>query len=365
MYILKEILEKNSWQSSWKLLWNNFIINNFKFYSFLNSWEWWEFNKAQWNKVFKFWIYNQKSDLIWVFMMILHKAKRWTYLFCPHWPQILENENYFEVLEKLKPELERVAKENNVDFLRLNSVSLNTKENFSNYKKIWFKDAPMHVHAEDTHLLDLDKNEEEMMANLRKTTRYMINRARKEWVKITNYSKEDWNFEEWLKCLIDMHIAHSNRLNWKHKYSAFSEKYIRGLFEIFDEKDLSLISASYMWQIEAILMTIKFWETCVYYISASDIKNPKFSPSYLLQWEAIMKAKNDWCKIYNFWWISPDWNPKHPIQWVTLFKRGFWWYDYSLSHAKDLVFNKMKYSINYLVESFRRLKRGYYYKKPE
>jgi len=31
----------------------------------------------------------------------------------------------------------------------------------------------------------------------------------------------------------------------------------------------------------------------VYYIAASDVKNPKFSPNYLCQWEAIKQAKAD------------------------------------------------------------------------
>jgi hypothetical protein len=39
MYFLKEILDKT--------FWNNFVIKNFKFYSFLNSWEWLEFQKKE------------------------------------------------------------------------------------------------------------------------------------------------------------------------------------------------------------------------------------------------------------------------------------------------------------------------------
>jgi len=38
----------------------------------------------------------------------------------------------------------------------------------------------MHVHAENTNLLDLKKSEEQLLASLRKTTRYLINRAKKE-----------------------------------------------------------------------------------------------------------------------------------------------------------------------------------------
>ena len=48
-------------------------------------------------------------------------------------------------------------------------------------------------------------------------------------------------------------------------------------------------------------MTIKFNETCNYYIAASDIKHKKFSPNYLAQRTAIKQAKEDGAKIYNFW----------------------------------------------------------------
>ena len=111
-------------------------------------------------------------------------------------------------------------------------------------------------------------------------------------------------------------------------------------------------------------MTIKFWKTCVYYIAAANIRHPKFSPNYLCQWEAIKKAKKDECSIYNFWWISPDDNPKHPIAWVTKFKRKFAWYDYSLLHTQDLVLSP-KYWFNWIIETARRINRWYYYKKPE
>jgi lipid II:glycine glycyltransferase (peptidoglycan interpeptide bridge formation enzyme) len=42
----------------------------------------------------------------------------------------------------------------------------------------------MHEHAEDTHLLDLNKTEEELLANMKKKDRYYINRAIKEGVEI-------------------------------------------------------------------------------------------------------------------------------------------------------------------------------------
>jgi lipid II:glycine glycyltransferase (peptidoglycan interpeptide bridge formation enzyme) len=156
-----------------------------------------------------------------------------------------------------------------------------------------------------------------------------------------------------------MHIEHSKKV-WYHP---FKKDFIEKLYDTFWD-NITTISTRFNNHIESILMTIKFWNTCVYYIATSDIKSQKFSPNYLCQWEAIKQAKQDWCSIYNFWGVSPDNNPKHPIAWVSKFKRKFAWYDYSLLHAQDLVLSP-KYYINWWIETFRRIKRGYYYKKPE
>lgn len=348
MYILKEILDKKSW--------NSFIISwKFEFYSFLQSWEWWEFQKLSWKEIIRYWIF-QNEDLIWIFLVLKVRAKRWNYYFVPHWPLI--SWNYFEVLKNIINELKVVAKIDKMNFIRFNSAVENTIQNKKSFKKLWFCNAPMHEHAEDTHILNLSESEEELLQNIKKKDRYYINRAIKEWVTI-RIDNNDGHIDE----LIKMHHSHATRTNWKKTYSAFSTNFIKNLYKVFGD-NISTISASYDWKIESILMTIKFWKTCVYYVAASDIKHPKFSPNYLCQWEAIKKAKQDWCLTYNFWWVSPDDNPKHPIAWVTKFKRKFSWYDYSLLHAQDLVLSP-KYYFNWLIETLRRLKRGYYYKKPK
>jgi len=297
-----------------------------------------------------------EGSLIGVVQIILVKARRGSYLFIPHWPLI--NWDFFSIFKEILPELKKLAKQNKCSFIRFNSSVQNTISNKDNFKKLGFINAPMHEHAEDTHLLDLSKLEEELLNNIKKKDRYYINRAIKEWVQIRIDNKPDH-----IESLIKMHQNHANRNNWKNTYSAFSTDFVYNLYKSF-WNNISTISASFNWEIESILMTIKFWKTCTYYIAASNIKNPKFSPNYLCQWEAIKKAKADWALTYNFWWVSPDNNPKHPIAWVTKFKRKFAGYDYSLLHAQDLVLSP-RYYINWLIERFRRYKRGYYYKKPD
>lgn len=347
MYKILEIRDKD--------IWNNFVENNdFEFYSFLSSWEWWELQIILWKKVIRFWIYDIKNNLIGLLPFIKNVAKRWTYLFAPHTPLIIKNIDFFEVLNSINDILKQFAKNEKADFIRFNSPIKNTIKNKKLFDSLWFINAPMHEHAEDTHILDLKPSEDVLLANMKKEDRYYINRAVKEGVEIVF-----WNTKEQIDILTSMHIEHSKKI-WYHP---FSSDFINNLYIVFWD-NIRTISARYNWNVESILMTIKFWKTCVYYIATSDIKSPKFSPNYLCQWEAIKSAKNAWCETYNFWWVSPDNNPKHPIAWVSKFKRKFSGYDYSLLHAQDLPITK-KYWINFLIENIRRIKRWYYYKKPE
>ena len=349
-----------------KKTWNEFIEKNeFDFCSFLSSWEWTLVQESLWKEVLKYWIYD-KEKLIWLLPLIVNKAKRWTYLFAPHSPIIAKNnfkeliesvwgeQYFFEVLVWIIDELKNIWKKYKANFIRFNSPIKNTVENKLLFKALKFIDAPMHEHAEDTHLLDLTKTEEELLQNIKKKDRYYINRAIKEGVEVVK-----WNTPEQIKILWDMHLEHSKKVG----YHPFSKKFIDNLYEIFGD-NITTISTRFEWKVESILMTIRFWKTCVYYIATSDVIHHKFSPNYLCQWEAIKQAKADWCEIYNFWWVSPDDNPNHPIAGVTKFKRKFAGYDYSLLHAQDLVISP-KYWFNWIIETIRRKKRGYYYKKPE
>ncbi len=346
MYNLTKITDKNTW--------NNFVLeNNFEFYSFLSSWEWGEFQEKSGKEVLKYGIYLDE-ELIWILPLIVNRAKRGSYLFSPHTPLILERLDFFDIMQEILEELKQIWKENKADFIRFNSPIKNTWDNKESFEKLGFRNAPMHEHAEDTHLLCLEKSEQDLLLSIKKKDRYYINRAIKEWVEVVK-----WNTTEQKEILATMHLEHSKKVG----YHPFSQKFIDYLYEVFWDS-ITTISTRYEGKVESILMTIRFWKTCVYYIAASDVKHHKFSPNYLCQWEAIKQAKADGCEVYNFWGVSPDSNPEHPIAGVTKFKRKFAGYDYSLLHAQDLVLSP-KYWFNWIVETVRRKKRGYYYKKPE
>lgn len=344
---------------------NDFIVENFSFYTFWSSREAWEFHSLEWSEVYRYCIYekqdvsdnSKKKELVGLIQLIKVDAKRGSFFLSQHGPLI--KKDYFTVLKNIMPEVQKIARNHNASFLRINGLTKNTRKNYHEYKNIWFRYSPLHVSAEEMHLLYLDPREEQLKANMRKTTRYMINRGIKEWVvvKKSNEAKR-------IKAFVELHHKHAARTNGKRQYHAYSHSYITNLFKAFDQTQIHLFDASYNDQVEATVISIEFGKHAAYYLWASDIKHPKFSPAYAAQWAAITHAKKAGCSAYNFWWVAPDENKKHPLYGVWLFKRGFWWKDYFLTHAHDYVFSR-KYWITFFIETLRRYKRGYYYPKPQ
>ena len=114
--ILKEIDNKE--------LWNKFIINlNPEFYSFLQSWEWWELQEKLWKKIVRLWIHNQDKELIWVMLVLKNYAKRGNYYFVPHWPII--KWDIKESISRIITELKQIAKKDKMSFIRFNSTLKN------------------------------------------------------------------------------------------------------------------------------------------------------------------------------------------------------------------------------------------------
>ena len=336
-----------------KKVWNDFVVAQ-NFYTFLQSFEWGEFQSLLGHKILRLG-FCDNDELAGVAQVFKIKAKRGVFYLCPHGPLISSKIQAAEVFQNLTAYLKKAGQAEQVDFIRLNTLLLNTSANQFLLKKQGYKFAPMHQHAETTWLLDVSLSQEQLLAQMRKTTRYLINRGEKEGVEV----KKEISPEA-IKKFISLHQAHSQA----NHYEAFSADYLQKLFQVFDHNQISLKFACYKGIVEAASIIIYFGKTAAYYLAASKILHPQFSPAYLLQWESIKEAKAQGCMSYNFWGVSPDDNPKHPIYGVSNFKKGFGGELVDFLHAQDYPLTS-KYYLNWLVESLRRIKRGYYYLKPK
>lgn len=342
---IREITNKEEWEG--------FLLQCTE-KTFLQSWNWGEFNIRTGGKIWRLGVYNGER-LIGVSLVIKVSAKRGTFLFIPHGPVVIESapeKDKKEILELILLNLEGVAKEEKANFIRVSPIFLENEENMNIFADLGFRAAPMHASAyEATWKLDLYPSEDELLKNMRKTTRYLIKKASEN----ADISIEKTAGAEKLGIYHEL----NKKVAKRQKFVPFSDKSIKTEFEVFSEdKSILFLFGKYKGEIAAGAMVI-FWSGIAFYHQAASIGEfSKFSIPYLLQWEAIKEAKKRNCVTYDFWgFTDPEKFPKHPWAGPTLFKMGFGGYDRSFVQTQDFAIS-WKYWANYMIESLRKFKRG-------
>jgi len=334
-----------------KEIWENFLLEC-KEKTFLDSWNWGEFQKSLGNKIWRIGIF-ENENLLGLALVVKIEAKRGKFLFIPHGPnlKIEDKEKKLKLLRVLRDELERIAKSEDCDFIRISPIFKKTKENEEIFSILGFKNAPIFIHPEITWELNIEKSEEDILAGMRKTTRYLIKKAQKE--QLLTIREE--NSLEGVSLFNKIYLETKERQH----FVPFSLEYLQKEFLAFkDEGQISILLGDYKGEIIAGGIFI-FWQNLAFYHhGASSRKYSKIPTSYLLLWEAIKKAKQKGCKVFNFWGIAPTDSPKHPWAGLTLFKIGFGGEKKEYVKTKDLPLKK-KYWINYIVETLRKWKRRY------
>jgi peptidoglycan pentaglycine glycine transferase (the first glycine) len=320
--------------------------------TFLQSWNWGEFNKATGEKIWRVGIF--ENDLpVAILLVIRINAKRGSFLFVPQGP-IIQNEKVKMKNEKLWNTffeyLKQLGKQEKVDFIRISPILENTQENLRIFKNAGFRNAPLHMmHPELTWLLDITKTEDELMKGMRKTHRNLIRRAEKDGVKIIRSIDEKYT-----KAFYDIHMETVSR----HKFIPFSYDYIKGEIDAFKTDDqIGIFSAEYNGKIISSAIIVFYGHEAFYHHGASSSEYSKIPASYLALWEAIKEAKERGCRIFNFYGIVED-KPKHPWSGLSKFKQGFGGYKKEILHCQDFPLRK-KYALTCLVEKLRKFKRGY------
>jgi len=282
--------------------------------TFLQSWNWGEF----WQKTGKIWrlgIYGGDT-LIGVALIVKVQARRGTFLLIQHGP-VLKNFDS-EILQIFLRELKQIAKEEGASFVRMNPLWERTARNIGFLKEHGLRESPMHANAyEATWKLDLAPSEDELVVNMRKTTRYLMRQAQKN----SDIAVEKSNRIE----DVNRFAALTRQVARRQQFVPFSEEYIKNEFEVFaKDSQALLVFGKYKGEYVAGTLVI-FWSGVGFYHQAASLSEyAKLSIPYLVQWEAIKEAKRRGCKLYDFWgYVDPGKYPRHPWAGPTLFKMGF------------------------------------------
>lgn len=331
---IKEITDKEQWRE---------FFNELGSPSFLQSWEWGQLQEKMGYMTLRLGIY-KKEELIGIAQVIKIKAKRGNMLFIPHGPLIT---GQLDILPVLLLYLREIAKKEKYSFIRIAPIFEDNNNLRQMFKNLNFRIAPIYMHAERLWMLDITKDEETLIKEMRKTTRYSIRKAEKEGVVIEKQTGEKAVDSFW-----EIYEETADR----EGFIPFSKTFIKNEFDVFNETGNSLfLFGKVNNKIEASALIVFTKSTAFYHQGATT--HSKIPVSYLLQWEAIKEAKKRGCRLYNFWGtLQPGRTPKN---WggLSLFKQGFGGYQVDYVPTQDYIISP-KYYLSFLFEHYLKWRRG-------
>lgn len=335
-----------------KLRWENFLASQSP-NIFVQSWRYGEFFKNSGEDFFVLGI-EHNGNLVGGSLVVTTTARRGKFLYLPYGPIMnfaQKTEEGTLLFTEFCKKLKELAIKFNADFVRVSPFLEDSELMRQTFKREGFRAAPMHVLAENTWILDLSPSEEELFKSMRPTTRNLIRRGEREGVEIKMTQDE---------AAIDRLIALLQETAQRHKFVPFSKKYIMAEFDAFKENgEVQIFEAYFEGKMVSSAIIFFCGDTAVYRHSGSSTEKIKCQPSYFLQWKVIQEAKKRGLKCYNFWGIAPTGSsPKHPFAGITTFKTGFGGEQIDLLHCQDMPITR-KYWLNWLIETIRRLKRGF------
>ena len=96
-----------------------------------------------------------------------------------------------KVTEEAISKIKEAAKKNNCVFVRIRPQLTASSENLKLLEDLGLKKSPMHLAAEHTVMIDLTSSEEELLAKMRRQTRYEVRRADTLGIKVTKDNSEE------------------------------------------------------------------------------------------------------------------------------------------------------------------------------
>lgn len=279
-------------------------------------------------------------------LMVIRDAKRGRYLEIPCGP-LIDWSNKTAVKAAFE-RIARIAEREKCVFVRVRPQLLSTPKNIKILTDLGLKKSPMHLAAEHTVMIDLRKSTDELLADMRRQTRYEVRRSAKLKIEVEKYNSDEI-FREFHKVQADtakrQNFVPPNLKTLLAEKNAFGNN-----IDIYIAKTLEGSPIAYG-------MIIKTGKEGDYYEAASTELNRKLPGAYALLWQVMQDLKNEGYERFNLWGIAPAGQPNHRYAGVTTFKTGFGGEVVEYVPAHDMVINKLGYMKDLIVETARKKRR--------
>ena len=279
-------------------------------------------------------------------LMIVRNAKRGRYLEIPCGPLIDWSNK--KLVKKVFERIKEIAKAEKCVFVRIRPQLQCTKENLKLLAELGLSKSPMHLAAEHTTIIDLTKDEDQLLANMRRQTRYEVRRADKMGIVVECDNSE--------KLFKEFHRVQAKTA----KRQGFVPPSLDTLIaerEAFGDNAKIYVAKTAEGEKIAYGLVIKDGVEGDYYEAASTDLNRKLPGAYALLWKAMRDLKAEGYERFNLWGIAPANQPQHRYAKVTTFKMGFGGETVEFVPAHDLVISRVGYLKNLIVEKVRKKRR--------
>lgn len=279
-------------------------------------------------------------------LIILKPAKRGRYLEIPGGP-LLDWDKDKKTLKFFLEEVRKLAVEQKCVFVRMRPNIYDTPEREELAQELGLVKSPMHLHAEHTVMLDLTKTEDELLADMRRQTRYDVRRSAKLGIKV-DYDNSKEAFDDFY----DIQLKTAERQG----FIPSTRKFIQAQREAFGD-NARIYTASLDGTVLAKGLILLQKPEAIYHEAASTDEGRKLPGAHALQWQIIKDAKEMGLKRYNLFGIAPPNSPHHRYAGVTTFKCGFGGEQVTFMPAQDLPVKKLHYKAVHALEEVRKKRR--------
>lgn len=287
---------------------------------FLQSIEWLKFQEAFGRKTFSVRGENFSAKIIEHILPIVGR-----YFYIPRGPvlanskfQIPNSKQISNQKSQIKNELHELiylAKKENAGWIRIEPSDLRFLDLIGSSLRV--VKSPYDVQPKEVFMIDISKSEEQLLAEMKSKTRYNIGIAKKRNVQVFAANNKN-AIDEFLKLTKEMAI--------RQGITTHPEEYYRKMFKVFPQDMLKLYCAEYDGKVIAANLILFFGDTATYLHGASSNENRNVMAPFLLQWQAILDAKERGCMRYDFGGVQTRRikHKKHSdLSGVTVFKMGF------------------------------------------
>lgn len=185
----------------------------------------------------------------------------------------------------------------------------------SELKRRGWKYASDQIQFKNTVLIDLNPSEEELLANMKQKTRYNVRLAGKKGVSLRIGTLDD------LPMLYKMYAETSVR----DGFSIRDEGYYKTVWTLFMNSSAPTcepLIAEVDSEPVAAIFVFYFAGRAYYVYGMSRSVHRQKMPTYLLQWEAMKRAKAKGCTVYDLWGAPEVFDESDSMWGVYRFKDG-------------------------------------------